>query len=80
MKQFTYKQIGELFVSLGFQMRVLDGNTIVYYRPDSEAYFTLPLREEGELVSPMHMGGARAILDAWGYLDKDEFTARLKAG
>jgi hypothetical protein len=69
-----------LFRSFGFNVRVLDGNTIVYHHPGSGALFTLPLREEGELVSPMHMGGARAVLDAWGYLDKDEFTARLKVG
>ncbi|MBY0227975.1 MAG: hypothetical protein K2W96_01710 [Gemmataceae bacterium] len=81
MKQFTYKRMDELFRSFGFTVQELDGNTIVFHHPGSGALFTLPLREETALVSPMHMGGAMATLDAWGYLPQDEFRALArKAG
>ena len=33
-----------------------------------------------EPVSNMHLGGARAVLDGYGYLDKDEFFPRLRWG
>jgi hypothetical protein len=85
MKQtdVTYSQLDQVLRSLGFSLRLKDGErpTRVYEHKETGAYITTPPYPMTDLVWDWHLVGARTTVDLFGIADPDTFDAEIrKAG
>lgn len=73
--KMTYGQLDKFLRSLGFSVRINDGNARVYEHAESGARQTLPRFPDREKVQPHHLVAVHMTLKYFGIPEPDSFAA-----
>jgi hypothetical protein len=75
----SFTNLRRLFTELGFTEVVVPKSHVAFLHPGSGTEIFLPLYKPDQRVAPRHLVPVRAMLDAKGLLDGEEFD-RVVAG
>ncbi len=69
----SYGDLERTLRSFGFEMMEVPNSHRVFSHPHSEAAVLLPLYDRKKPASQIHYAMVRSTLDAFGFLERDEF-------
>jgi hypothetical protein len=73
----SFTDLRRLFKDLAFTEVVVPKSHVAFLHADSETEIFLPIYRSNQKVAPRHLAAVRAMLDAKGLLDGDEFDRAI---
>lgn len=70
---FSFTDLRQLMTGLGFTEVVAPKSHVGFLHADSETEIFLPIDKPNQRVAPRHLVAVRAMLDAKGLVDVEEF-------
>ena len=77
MLQATFSVLRQILLDLGFTMQV-DPKYVRFEHADTRTWFLYPPYADDEAVNPGDLVAARHILDARGFMSREEFEELLR--
>jgi hypothetical protein len=77
-KPFTYGQIEDALLALGFQKHEVPGSHSYFTHPTSDIVLIYPPYTRSTPARERHVVATRHFLHEYGYLDRDEFDSFVR--
>ena len=75
MSKMTYGKLDKILQSLGFSVRIMDGDARAYEHAEAGARVILPMRPLKEIVIPRHLAVVHITLNSYGIEEPADFLA-----